>query len=106
MKLRHDEQVDAVILSEDLERNVEQAARIVRHYTQAPIILFRCFQDRVDEHQFDRVYTCDVPPMLWLSQTADMITASRALRQKSLPKRSARRELVDENPEQHPRARS
>ena len=87
-------QVDAVILSEDDRRSMESAAGLVRQYSEAPMILFRRFQDGLDETQFDRVFTPFVPPLLWLSETACLIAACKALGETSARLRHEAREAV------------
>ena len=49
--LQMDDQVGAVIVSEDIEPTAERVADMVRE---------------IDERKFDKVYRCTTPPDIWL----------------------------------------
>lgn len=91
------EQVQAVILSEDGPRIAERAADIVRQRSPAPVILFRRSLSDLDEGKFDQVYSCYVPPPVWLSRTAELIAASRATRADSARLRRESKAIREES---------
>jgi hypothetical protein len=78
--LQCEEQVDAVVLSEDDRQTTLRAAEVVRQHSGAPLILFRRSQADLDERQFDRVFSFVVPPHQWVSETAALINLSRRIR--------------------------
>jgi hypothetical protein len=81
--LEEAEDVAAVVVSESEPGETEQAADVVRRYSQAPVILFRRSPVELDESKFDEVYQGFVTPELWLSRTAELIAQSSALREHS-----------------------
>jgi hypothetical protein len=81
--LEEAEDVAAVVVSESDPGETEQAADVVRRYSQAPVILFRRSPVEIDESKFDQVFLGFVAPELWLSKTAEVIAQSVALRDRS-----------------------
>lgn len=85
LDLKRDEQIDAVIVSEDDRQNAEEAADLVhQHHRLAPVIVFRGKVHSLDESKFDRVYTSVVSPEIWLAETDMLIQKSQIIRQESL----------------------
>jgi hypothetical protein len=71
--LQRNRQVDAVIVSEDIEPTAERAADIVRRSALAPVVLFRRSQREINKSKFDKVYTYMTPPDVWLNETVVLI---------------------------------
>jgi len=86
--LLKNEQVDAVIISEEERMITEHALVVAREYSPAPLILFRRSRVDLNENLCDRVYSSCVWPEEWLSDTADLIARCR----KSLEQLAATRE--------------
>jgi hypothetical protein len=78
--LQRNREVDAVIVSEDIEPTEEQAADMVRRAALSPVILFRRSRRRIDESKFDKVYTYKTPPDVWLNETAVLIAKGYKLK--------------------------
>jgi len=81
--LQDDEDLGAVVISEDLEIPSENAAEVVRQCTLAPVILFRRTRQDIDGTRFDKVFDSSVAPWDWLGETAALIARCRALREYS-----------------------
>jgi len=78
-------QVDAVIVSEDDGQAAGRAITLAREQTTAPLILFRRSAGELDENRLcDQVYWPGVRAEDWLSQTADLIALCRESRKQSL----------------------
>jgi hypothetical protein len=80
VNLQRNRQVDAVIVSEDIEPTAERAADIVRRSVLAPVVLFRRSQREIDESKFDKVYTYMTQPDVWLNETVVLIAKGYKLR--------------------------
>src|SRR5215472_14756591 len=78
-ELERDQDLDAVIMSEVDPRHAELAAVLVRERSSAPLILFRRRDVRVDESQFDRVFSWLYPERFWLYETAVLVIESQRL---------------------------
>lgn len=81
--LQEDQDVAAVILSEDDLRTTEQAAEVVRRHSKAPVIPFRRLSVNIDESKFDQVYRGFVSPEVWLARTAELIAQSADSQERS-----------------------
>jgi hypothetical protein len=79
-ELQRNEDPDAVIMSEVEPRNAELAAFLVRERSSAPVIVFRRPDVRVDESQFDRVFSWFYPEAFWLYETAVLVIESQKQR--------------------------
>jgi hypothetical protein len=83
IELERNEDLDAVIMSEVDPRCAELAATLVRERSSAPLILF-CRPDvRIDESQFDRVFSLFYPKSFWLYETAVLVIERQKLRANS-----------------------
>jgi hypothetical protein len=80
IELERDEDLDAVIMSEVEPRYAKLAAVLVRERSSAPLILFlpRPYV-RVDQSQFDRVFSWSYPEASWLYETAVLVIESQKL---------------------------
>lgn len=81
--LQSEEQVDAVIVSEEIEPTAERAAEMVRQAMPVPLILFRRSQQVIDERKFDKIYNCTTPPDVWLDETEALIAKGFGLQAES-----------------------
>jgi hypothetical protein len=79
IELERDDQVDAVVLSEEDWGTLQKSVTVVLRHCAAPLILFRRSRQQIDESAFDRVFTWLVRPEVWLSETAELIAMNRAL---------------------------
>jgi hypothetical protein len=75
--LQKDEQVDLVVISVLDQRSAEEAAELVRKHCAVPLILFRRYQNRLNEGIFDRVFSSMNDPQVWLNETAALIEHGR-----------------------------
>ena len=78
--LQDENELNAVIVSEAEPRRAEQAAVLVRHFSGAPLILFRPSHVAIDESRFDRVYSSPVPAANWLFDIAVLVMQNKELR--------------------------
>jgi hypothetical protein len=77
--LEHDDDIDAVIMSEVDPRCAELAATLVRARSSVPLILFCHPHVRIDESQFDRVFSLFYPKSFWLYETTVLVIESQKL---------------------------
>lgn len=75
--LAGDEAADAVLLSEDECFFPEDAALLVRSYSEAPVILFRNTNRTCEEVRFDLVVPSLTPPQVWLQDVDAVIVRKR-----------------------------
>ena len=81
LDLQRDDDVGAVVISEDLEVSSENAAEVIRRSTLAPVILFRRTRHEIDRSRFDQIFDSSILPWVWLGEMAALIARSRALRE-------------------------
>jgi hypothetical protein len=81
LDLQRDDDVGAVVISEDLEVPSENAAEVIRRSTLAPVILFRRTRQEIDRSRFDQIFDSSILPWVWLGEMAALIARSRALRE-------------------------
>jgi len=81
LDLQRDDDVGAVVISEDLEVSSENAAEVIRRSTLAPVILFRRTRQEIDRSRFDQIFDSSILPWVWLGEMAALIARSRALRE-------------------------
>jgi hypothetical protein len=79
LDLERDESVGAVTVAEGSRRTTERAAAIVRQYSGAPLILFRCSNGPLSVKRFDRVYQSSAPAPSWLFDMAVLVEQSLRL---------------------------
>jgi hypothetical protein len=66
--LQGEQQIDAVLISENDPVIATAAAELVRRHSCVPLILFRRSEGVLDEMKFDRVYRSLVWPPFWLTE--------------------------------------
>jgi len=104
--LQRDEDVDAVVLSEDDVHQAQEVATVLRQRCAVPLILFRRTQNQIDESQFARVYSSLTPPAQWLLQTAELIAKSRVLQEESVRLRDEADVAIAKSQQERARSRS
>jgi hypothetical protein len=74
---------EAVLLEEEPQSLIEAAAFLTRSCSAASLVLFRSEVDSFTAGDFDLVVPSLTPPEEWLSEIADLLQRSRAVRAES-----------------------